>query len=46
MQGIVSAQKKKKKRGGRERGENSLSEFKLMLEVMGNLLAFLENRHL
>lgn len=34
MQNIVSE---------REREENSLSKFKLMLDVMGNLLAFLEN---
>lgn len=38
MQSIVSEKKK-------EREENSLSEFKLMLEVMVNLPAFSENRH-
>lgn len=36
MQDIVSAKK--------EQEENSLPRFKLMLEVMGNLLAFLENK--
>lgn len=38
MQSIVSEKKK-------EREENSLSEFKLMLEVMVNLPASSENRH-